>query len=190
MAIEQSQVNTALQHVGTSAGTAVTIFTMLGLVSPEQAAAIVAGMQDVTNGLQQAVGGLYKIGVIAGPLLIAGMAALGIKSASVREKVASLFRSAAQGNQQAQTEIVRAATEVITAVPGQVASALPTETKVALTQATVALASVSPKTNQALLESVVKLDNVQGIVTDKQTADAMPHNPLVTYDPSDITKAA
>ena len=72
--------------------------------------------------------------------------------------------------------------------PGAVASALPVETKVALTQATVALAASSKTTNNALLESVTQLDNVRGVLTDKATALASP-NPLVTSNPSDLKAA-
>lgn len=187
MAISETQVNAVLRHAVTAGGSVITVFTILGLVSPEQAQAIVAGMQDVTNGLQQAIGGIYKIGAIAGPVIVAVATAYAGKSGSVGSLLQILFAKAASGNTEAQAGIVKAASEVITSPTA--ASALPIETKVAMAQATVAMAADSVSTNRALLEGIVNLENVKGVVVDKQTAAGTP-NPLVTSNPADIPRAA
>lgn len=82
--LSSAQVNAALRHGGTAAGTLVTIFTVLGVLSPEQSADVIAAVHQITDGLQQVVGGASKIILIVGPI-IAGFAAKGaVNAASLR----------------------------------------------------------------------------------------------------------
>ena len=90
----ENQVNAALRHVGTSAATAVTVFTALGFLSPEQAQGIVAAMQDVVAGLQQAFGGFSRIAIIIGPVFATLMAAYAAKSGSAASLVGTLLKMA------------------------------------------------------------------------------------------------
>lgn len=80
------------------------------------------------------------------------------------------------------------ATNTIKSDPAGAARAMTTDAKVALAEATVALAGNSETTKNALLDNVTTLPSVQGIVTDMATA-ATTSSPLVTSDPSKIKAA-
>jgi len=107
----ENQVNAALRHVGTSAATAITVFTALGFLTPEQSQGIVSAMQDVVAGLQQAFGGFSKIAIIVGPIFATLMAAYAAKSGSASSLVGTLLKMA-NNNDAAKTALVNATTSL------------------------------------------------------------------------------
>ncbi len=105
----ENQVNAALRHVGTSAATATTIFVMLGFLNADQAQGILAAMQDVVAGLQQAFGGFSKIAIIIGPVFATMMATYAAKSGSAASLVGTLLKMAHK-DEAAKTALVNATT--------------------------------------------------------------------------------
>jgi hypothetical protein len=135
----ENQVNSALRHVGTATGTTVGLFVVLGQLSPEQASSIIAAMHQVTDGLQQAFGGISKISLIIGPLFAAWMALMAGKSAGVKSQLANILKiatSSGAGADQAQAGVVAASTMVLQSSPSIAPSQ---EVKVAILDAAAAL---------------------------------------------------
>lgn len=108
----ENQVNAALRHVGTASASAASVFVVLGFLSPDQAQAIIADMQQIVAGLTQAFGGFSKILIIVGPVFAGLMATFAAKSGSVGSLISSLLKQS-QGTTAAadatKTAIVNAA---------------------------------------------------------------------------------
>ena len=153
----QQIVKRFTEHLGTMAATAI---VLLGLqakgVDPAKVTALINSMGDLVN-----------------TLIVVGGGILGIVTA-----VRSMGSSTTNG---ATAQVA----ELVAANPAGSASVLSPENKVALAQATVAVAANSQTTNYALLESVQTLDNVKGVVTDEKTA-VETHSGNIVSDPSQI----
>ena len=74
MQLNSDVVNSVLRHVGTSAGTVFTVFTVLGFLSPDDAQKAITALHKVTDGLQQAFGGISQLALILGPAFAGTMA--------------------------------------------------------------------------------------------------------------------
>lgn len=155
------QVKNIVGHIGTAVGTVIVMFGLQAKgIDPAKVIAAINAMGDLVNTL------VIVIGTIGG--------AIATYKAVTGSSTSSVI---SQGSQ------------AISANPAAVAASLPTETKMELARATVDMAASSPDTNKALLENVVRLDNVQGIVTDRATERGT-ESPLITANPADIPKAA
>ena len=80
--ITQDQVNNVIRHVGTAAGTAVAIFAGLAILNGDQAADATNALKDLFDGLSQAAGGAFKLGIIVGPIIAGAMGKWGWKAVS------------------------------------------------------------------------------------------------------------
>lgn len=94
MQITEGQVNAGLRHVGTAAGTTVAVFTVLGMLSADQAAGVLAGVHEMTDGLQHVFGGASKVLYIVGPIAMVWMGKIAVGSASIQSQAKSLFAAA------------------------------------------------------------------------------------------------
>lgn len=81
------QVNAGLRHAGTAAGTAVTIGAALGMMSSDDAAKVIAALQHVTHGLEEAFGGFATIFVVVGPIAIALFTKGAVAAASLKNQL-------------------------------------------------------------------------------------------------------
>lgn len=156
----QQQVKNIIGHIGTAAGTAIAIFGLQAKgLDPVKVTAAINALGDLVNNI------IIVAGAVGG-ILAAWKAATGSSTVAVTQQAA----------------------QAIVANPQAVAASLPSQTKVELAQATVAVAANSESTKNALLENVVTLPSVQGVVTDRQTENAT-SSPLVTADPRTIPAA-
>lgn len=108
-------VNAVLRHVGTSAATAVTVFATLGFLSPDNAQAVLADMQQIIAGLKQAYGGLSNLVIVIGPAFAAAMAWFAGNSSTMK---ALLTRVTSNDNIKIDGQI-KAPAEVANAVPSE-----------------------------------------------------------------------
>ena len=108
----ENQVNAALRHVGTASASVASVFVVLGFLTPDQSQAIIADMQQIVAGLQQAFGGFSKLAIIVGPIFAGLMATFAAKSGSVTSIIATLLKTAHANtiaSDEAKTAIVNAA---------------------------------------------------------------------------------
>lgn len=155
------QVKNIVGHLGTGVGTAIVIFGLQAKgFDPVKVTAAINALGDLVNNLVIVVATI-------GAIVAAYKSATGSSTPNV----------IAQGSQ------------AISANPIAVAATLSPEVKVELAKASVDMAATSDTSNKALLENVVRLNNVQGVVTDVRTSLAT-ESPLVTSNPADIPRAA
>lgn len=106
-------INAVLRHVGTMGATAVTIFATLGFLSPDNAQAVLADIQQVIAGLKQAYGGFSNLVIVIGPAFAAAMAWFAGNSSTLKTL---LNRVTTDNNIKIEGQIV-APPEVAKAVP-------------------------------------------------------------------------
>lgn len=90
----QAQINAGLRYAGTAVASIGTIATIIGLLSADQAHALVAALQKFLTDLQQLIGDTYVIAGIIGPIAVVWLTRLGMKAASPASQVASLKATA------------------------------------------------------------------------------------------------
>lgn len=153
------QVKNIVGHVGTAVGTAIVLFGLQAKgIDPAKVTALINSMGDAINTI------VIIIGALGG--------------------IAAAYKAAKGSSTQ---EVIKQSSAAISADPHAVASLMTQETTVQLAQATVDMATTSEVAKNALLEKVVELPSVQGVVVDKETAQATP-NPMITADPAAIPK--
>jgi hypothetical protein len=84
------QVNAGLRYAGTFAGAIGAGVTVLGILPPDTAHAIVASSQKVLSDLQQLVGDSYVLAGLVFPVAAAILARIGWNSASKKSQVAAV----------------------------------------------------------------------------------------------------
>ena len=109
-----AQLNAVLRHGGTVAATTVTVFTTLGMLSPEDSAKLITNLHSLVDGLQQAVGAFYGIIAIVGPIAIGLFAKFAAASASITGQLKSVT-----SNPQVKIDpgAIQAPAEIANAVP-------------------------------------------------------------------------
>lgn len=85
-----NQVYTALRYAGMSAGSIASLFVVLGVLSPDQSAGLVASFQQVVNDLIQLFGDTYKFALLAIPVLTLWLGKIGYTSASPAKQAAAV----------------------------------------------------------------------------------------------------
>ena len=88
----ENQVNAALRHVGTASASVASVFVVLGFLTPDQSSAVIADMQEIVAGLQQAFGGFSKLALVLGPVLATVMATYAAKSGSAASMIGALIK--------------------------------------------------------------------------------------------------
>jgi|SRR5271166_1227176 len=86
----QAQVYAALRYAGTIAGTVASVGVLIGLLQPDQSAALVAAFQAVINDLIQLFGDTYKFALLAIPVVTLWLAKVGYSSASPKKQIAAV----------------------------------------------------------------------------------------------------
>lgn len=87
------QVNAALRHAGTAAGTTVTIGAALGMLSADDAAKVVAALQHITHGLEEAFGGFATVFAVVGPVAVAIFTKGAMAAASLKNQLHAVTSS-------------------------------------------------------------------------------------------------
>lgn len=112
----QPQIDAALRHAYTSAGTLLAFAAVVAVIPQESVQPIIDALRQVGDGLQQVFGGASKLAIIVGPIVAGWMAKIAATSASIKNQAASLKASAespkAAVAETAKTEILAAAAEV------------------------------------------------------------------------------
>ena len=109
----ENQVNAALRHVGTASASVASVFVVLGFLSPEQSAAVIADMQQIVAGLQQAFGGFSKLALVLGPVMATVMATYAAKSGSAASMLGNLIKMTHNSNAPAADEAKAAIVNVV-----------------------------------------------------------------------------
>ncbi len=123
--VTQAQVDAALRHVYTSAGTVLTIGTVIAVVPQDSVQPIMDALRQIGDGLHQIVGGFSKLTLIAGPIVVGIMAKIAAGSAAFKSQLASVMSFAAKpGNMEAKKEVVAATANALTEVDKIVAPSL------------------------------------------------------------------
>jgi hypothetical protein len=112
----ENQVNAALRHVGTATASAASVFVVLGFLSPEQAQAVIADMQQIVDGLQQVFGGFSKLLIVIGPVFATVMAGFAAKSGGAANLVASVLKIATGPASPAAAEAQKAIVQATVAI--------------------------------------------------------------------------
>lgn len=89
----QTQINSALRAAGVTAGTIGTIATLIGLLTADQANALVVALQKWLTDLQQLVGDSYVVAGLVFPIAVTFLAKLGWNAASPIKQAASVQSS-------------------------------------------------------------------------------------------------
>ncbi len=165
----QNKLNAAIRYAGTSAATVFTIFSVLSLISPEQAADLKANMETLKTSIVTGYGALQKMGLILGPVAVFLLGKAGWDSSTVQA-------------------ISRKLLGIATGPAG--ASAIEAQTAAIQVTAAVAMDKTIQKSDEAkntLVAATIALPEVQTIVTDAKTAAASPSPSVV---PVAITRAS
>ncbi len=115
-----TRVNSALRLAGGYTISALTAIAVLGFIPQESATALIQAIRDFNDGIQQAVGALGKMWIIAGPLLLGILAKFGIQGNSlpaIIDKLLNVARQPAETPEAAQVQqaIIQATAAVATA---------------------------------------------------------------------------
>ena len=81
------QVNAALRHAGTAAGTAVTIATVMGLLPADDAAKVTDAFQHIAHGLEEAFGGFATVFAVVGPVAMGLFTKSAVAAASLKSQL-------------------------------------------------------------------------------------------------------
>jgi hypothetical protein len=85
-----AQFAAALRYAGTAAGTIATVGAALGVLTPDQSAALIADMHAVLDDISQLVGDLWKLALLLLPVATFYLAKMGWNSASPKSQIASV----------------------------------------------------------------------------------------------------
>lgn len=88
--LDPGQLDAGLRHLGTAAATGGTIVAALGLLSADEAHAVVDKLQDVGTHVKAIMGDLSAIWVIVGPVAAVWMGKMAASSASLRNQLKSV----------------------------------------------------------------------------------------------------
>lgn len=111
--ISEGQVNAAMRHVYTSAGTAFAIFALLGVLPQESVQPALDAVHQIGDGLQQVFGGFSKLTVIIGPIVAVWMGKIAASSASFKSQLKAVTSTAAQPDAVEEKKAVVAATATL-----------------------------------------------------------------------------
>jgi hypothetical protein len=86
----QTQIKSAFRYAGTAVGAIATMGAALGVLSPEQSAALVADVHAVIDDLTQLFGDVWKLVLLVLPVATFWLAKMGWNSASPKAQIASV----------------------------------------------------------------------------------------------------
>jgi hypothetical protein len=86
----KAQLTTVARYVGTIAGTTASVGAVLGVLTPDQSAAMVADVHAVIDDLGQLFGDVTKLVLLVLPIATVWLAKIGYTSASPKSQIASV----------------------------------------------------------------------------------------------------
>lgn len=104
-----NKVNVALRYLGSNATGGLTVFVVLGMLTPEQQVDILKNAHAMYDATYAFIGAAANIWYIVFPIIAAWLLKMGVDSSSVGSMMDRLFALAKAGNKQAQVAIVTAA---------------------------------------------------------------------------------
>jgi hypothetical protein len=104
-----NKVNTAIRYIGSNVSGGLAIFVVLGAMSPEQSAIVLAKMHVMYSATQDFVGAFASIWYIIFPIASAYLLKLGVNSSGFGNMMDKIFKAAQSGNESAKLQIVNAA---------------------------------------------------------------------------------
>lgn len=104
-----NKIGAALRYLGSNITGGLTVFVVLGTISPEQQATILSSANKMYAATQDFVGAAANIWYIIFPIAAAWLAKVGINSSGFGAMVDKVFAAAKAGNKDAQVAIVSAA---------------------------------------------------------------------------------
>lgn len=131
----EGQVSAAMRHVYTSAGTVLAIGTIVAVVPQDQVQPIMDALRQVGDGLQQVFGGVSKLVLIAGPIVVGWMGKIAAARAGFTSQLKSVISTASAPENVDKKAAVVAATasmpEVEQIIAPELADAVPSHKVVA-----------------------------------------------------------
>lgn len=103
------KVNVAFRYLGSNATGGLTVFVMLGMLSPEQQVEILKSASTMYDATYTFVGAAANIWYIVFPILAVWLGKMGIDSSGIGNMVDRVFALAKAGNVEAKVAIVTAA---------------------------------------------------------------------------------
>lgn len=104
-----NKINTAVRYIGSNVSGGLAIFVVLGAMSPEQSATVLAKMHVMYQATQDFVGAFASIWYIIFPIVSAYLLKLGVNSSGFGVMMDKIFKAAQSGNEDAKLKIVNAA---------------------------------------------------------------------------------
>ncbi len=167
----------ALKRYGTTAvGTALTIMAALQLLSPDQIAQLKAQADILNQSIVTGYGALTKMWIIAGPVAVGIAVKMGWNSSSLQALGSKLLKMATADVPQAPS------------VGGLESVGAAGSAQADVAKAQVAIANAT-SAKDVLVAATIGLPQVQAIVTDKETADAIPSASVVAADAVKVVPA-
>jgi hypothetical protein len=83
LAPTSNQVSAVLRYATNSAASVGGVLVIMGFLSPDQSAALLADLHQITDGLQQAFGGFSKASALLGPIIVIWVAKMGYSASSL-----------------------------------------------------------------------------------------------------------
>ena len=104
-----NKINTALRYLGSNATGGLTVFVVLGMLTPDQQVEILKNARQMYEASYAFVGAAANIWYIVFPIIAALLAKAGINSSGFGVMMDKVFTAARSGNVQAKVAIVNAA---------------------------------------------------------------------------------
>ena len=104
-----NKINTAWRYLGSNVSGGLMIFVVLGAMTPEQSASVLANMHKMYAATQDFVGAFANIWYIVFPIVSAWLLKMGVNSSGFGSMMDKIFAAAKAGNRDAQISIVTAA---------------------------------------------------------------------------------
>jgi hypothetical protein len=104
-----NKVNVALRYLGSNATGGLTVFVVLGLLTPEQQVDILKNAHAMYDATYAFIGAAANIWYIVFPIIAGLLLKMGVDSSGIGNMVDRVFALAKAGNKDAQIAIVKAA---------------------------------------------------------------------------------
>lgn len=104
-----NKINTALRYLGSNATGGLTVFVVLGMLTPDQQVEILKSARAMYEASYAFVGAAANIWYIVFPLIAAFLAKAGVDSSGFGKMMDKVFTAARSGNVQAKVALVNAA---------------------------------------------------------------------------------
>lgn len=104
-----NKVNAALRYVASNVSGGLMIFVVLGAMTPEQSASVLANMHKMYSATQDFIGAFANIWYIVFPIASAWLLKMGVNSSGFGSMMDKIFAAAKAGDPDAKRTIINAA---------------------------------------------------------------------------------